>query len=437
MSASQLSIAPRPLEQIFESTDPLVAARDAEHAQIAARAHIERSALRESVPGAPPRVGLELEFHLVDLAVPARRPGWRDVQAVTAQLPPMPSGSAVTVEPGGQLELSTPPAGGVAEAVADLAADRAVLRDALAAAGYGAAPVGTDPARRPARINPAGRYAAMESHFAALGCAEPGRAMMTATAALQVNLDAGPRAGWATRLGGIRDLGPVLVAASACSPLLGARESGWASMRQQTWLGIDPRRSGVVPGADPCAAWASYALEAPVMLLRDPQRPERVRPVGTRVPFGAWVSGAHPFDRRPTLADLDYHLTTLFPPVRPRGYVEIRYLDAVPDRWWPALAGLTVTLVDDPVAADLARELCEPLRGEWVRAAREGLRDPRVRAAATGCADIAARRCPEPLRADVEAYAELIARGRCPGDELRERAAAEDPSTVLEEEARA
>ena len=48
------------------------------------------------------------------------------------------------------------------------------------------------------------------------------------------------------------------------------------------------------------------------------------------------------------MADLDYHLTTLFPPVRPRGYVEIRCLDALPDRWWPALAALTATLVDDP-----------------------------------------------------------------------------------------
>ncbi|HET6878310.1 MAG TPA: ergothioneine biosynthesis glutamate--cysteine ligase EgtA [Jatrophihabitans sp.] len=435
MTASQQSIAT--LDEIGGGADPLAAARDAESAQIAAREHVERSALHDTGDGRPAQVGLELEFHLVDLAAPDRRPGWAEVQALVGQLPAMPSGSTVTIEPGGQLELSTPPAVGVAAAVAALRADRTVLRRALAGVGYGTAALGTDPARPPARINPAGRYAAMEKHFAALGCAEPGRAMMTATAALQVNLDAGPRGGWAHRLDGIRDLGPVLVAASACSPLLGARESGWASMRQQSWLGIDPRRSGVVAGADPCAAWASYALDAPVMLLRDPRRPGGVTAVTARVPFGAWVSGAHPFDRPPSLADLDYHLTTLFPPVRPRGYVEIRYLDAVPDRWWPALAALTVTLVDDPVAADRARELCEPLRGEWVRAARDGLRDPEIRAAAAGCADVAARRCPQPLRPEVDALAELIARGRCPGDEVRERAAAAAPSTVLEEEARA
>ena len=64
------------------------------------------------------------------------------------------------------------------------------------------------------------------------------------------------------------------------------------------------------------------------------------------------------------MADLDYHLTTLFPPVRPRGYVEIRCLDALPDRWWPAIAAITATLLDDPVAADVAAEPCAPVADE-------------------------------------------------------------------------
>ena len=83
-------------------------------------------------------------------------------------------------------------------------------------------------------------------HFAALGCAAPGTAMMCATAALQVNLDAGPAARWAQRLGRIRALGPVLVALSACSPYLAGETSGWRSMRQQAWHGIDHARSDPV-----------------------------------------------------------------------------------------------------------------------------------------------------------------------------------------------
>jgi glutamate--cysteine ligase len=189
-----------------------------------------------------------------------------------------------------------------------------------------------------------------------------------------------------------------------------------------------------VAGREPGAAWASYALNAPVMLVRDG---DRTTPVTQRVPFRAWLRGASPIDRRPTLADLDYHLTTLFPPIRPRGYIEIRCLDALPDRWWPALAALTVTLIDDPETADRAAELCEPVRDSWQVAARDGLADPTLRAAVQGCVEVAARRCPAPLKADVEAYAELILGGRTPGDEVRARAASAGPLAVLEEEARA
>ena len=400
----------------------------------AAREHIMAAALHESPGG---RVGLELEFHLVELRRPSRRPSWVEVQELVAHLPAMPCGSRITLEPGGQLELSTPPQDDLVAAVTSLRADRAVLHAALAQAGYGAAPLGADPARPVRRINPAGRYVAMEEHFTALGCAEPGKAMMSATAALQVNLDAGPAANWPQRLELIRDLGPVLVAASATSAYLGGRSSGWRSMRQQAWHGIDHSRSDPVSaGGDPRAAWAAYALNAPVMLVRDGAA---VTPVTERVPFRAWLRGAAAVPRRPTIADLDYHLTTLVPPIRPRGYLEIRCLDALPDRWWPALAAFTVTLVDDELAADRAGEICAPVRGalpsSWSVAARDGLSDRALRTAVQGCAEIAASRCPPELRAEVESLAELAARGATPGDELRARAAHDGPLAVLEAEA--
>jgi glutamate--cysteine ligase len=318
--------------------------------------------------------------------------------------------------------------------VAALQADRKVVTAALADAGFGTAPLGTDPAREPRRINPASRYAAMERHFTALRCARAGRAMMTATAALQINLDAGAATGWAARLAQLRRLGPVLVALSACSPLLAGHRSGWRSMRQETWYGIDARRGRATSGSDPAAAWASYALDAPVMLVRNGTR---CRPVTERVPMTGWLDGSAPIDRRPVAGDLDYHLTTLFPPIRLRGYIELRCLDAVPDRWWPALAAIAVTVVEDEHAAEQAAQLCEPVRDRWLTAARDGLADARVRAAALGCAEIAARYCPVELRADVERYADLIAAGRTPGDDIRRRADQTSPLAVLEEQAHA
>jgi glutamate--cysteine ligase len=398
------------------------------------RAHIAAHALKPSVIG---DVGLELEYHVVDRRRPGNRLAWDELTALVAQLPQLPEDSRVTVEPGGQLELSTPPRRGVVAAITALQRDERALTDAVASAGLGLAPIGTDLARPVQRVNPAGRYVAMERHFDALGYGPSGRAMMASTAALQVNVNAGPEHAWPDRLNRIHRLGPVLVALSACSPLLAGRSSGWHSMRQQAWLGIDEARCRPLPAArNPVDAWVSYAMSAPVMLVRDPQA-GTAEPVLHRAAFSEWAGGSARLGRAPTIDDLDYHLSTLFPPVRPRGYLEIRCLDAVPKRWWPALAALTVTLIDDELAADRAAELCEPVADAWSSAASDGLRNPAVLAAARGCADLAAQRCPVDLRPEVEAYAEMVARGRTPGDHLRERAAASSPLAVLEEETHA
>lgn len=390
-------------------------------------ATVASAALRDGPVGA---VGLELEAHLVDLDRPAARVPWGRVCRAVASVPPLPGGSRLTCEPGGQVELSGPPLPGVAAAVAALRADRAVLAAALAADRLGLAPVGHDPLRPPQRVNPAARYAAMERHFAAVGCAPAGTAMMTSTASLQVNLEAGPAAGWGDRVALAHQLGPVLVAVSACSPLAGGRPTGWRSTRQQVWGDLDQARCGpLLRGDDPAAEWAAYALAAPVMLVRDGDGAE---PVRGRVAFSDWVTGEVPLgDRRPSAADLDYHLTTLFPPVRPRGWLEIRYLDAAPEPWWPALAAVTTVLLDDPVAAGRAAAATAPTAGAWDRAAREGLADPGLHAAARACLAAALDAVPAVLRAEVEALAELVDRGADPGGALLDARLAGGPAAAL------
>ncbi len=207
-------------------------------------------------------------------------------------------------------------------------------------------------------------------------------------------------------------------------------------MRQQAWHGLDQARCGVVPfrTGEPTEAWAAYALAAPVMLMSEA---DRLRAVTKQVSFQEWLADPSQLGRQATQEDLDYHLTTLFPPVRPRGYLEIRCLDSLPDRWWPALAALTVTLVDDPDAADAAAELCESITGQWEDAARLGPEAPGLRKALVGCAEVAARHCVAELRSEVESFAELVASGRTPAGELRDRMERHGPLHVLEEEARA
>jgi glutamate--cysteine ligase len=199
--------------------------------------------------------------------------------------------------------------------------------------------------------------------------------------------------------------------------MLAARETGWHSSRQHVWGEVDQSRCGPLLGRDPPAAeWAEYALAAPVMLVRN--RAGGIAPVRGRTSFAEWVTGGGPGGRRPTSADLDYHLTTLFPPVRLRGFLEIRYLDAAPEPWWPALAAVTATLLDVPAAADAAAAATEPVAGAWDRAARRGLADPALHAAAVACLEAAVRHAPAGLDREVTALAERVVQGCSPGDEL-------------------
>lgn len=388
----------------------------------AAYAHVAATALTDQDRGL---VGLELESHLVDLVDPAARVSWdRATDAVTA-LPAMPGASSVTLEPGGQLELSGPPAGDVAVAVQALREDVDAVSRALAPLSLGVARLGIDPARPARRVNPGPRYAAMERHFDATGRGAPGRAMMCSTASLQVNLDAGARHLWNARVARAHLIGPVLVAVSACSPLVEGRRTGWRSNRQRVWGELDQTRCGPLGSThEPAHEWADYALCAPVMLVRDPAGSlARAEPVLERVPFRAWAAGDVELGgRRPVPADLDYHLTTLFPPTRLRGFLEVRCLDAAPEPWWPALAAVVALLMDDATAADLATEACEPVAGRWHEAARDGLGDEALAAAAKRCLQAAADAAPPSLVDDVGALADLVSTGRCPGDLMERRA---------------
>ena len=198
----------------------------------AAYAQCRDAALAESAIGA---IGLEIESHLVDLDHVADPVPWKRVEAIAAVVGRVAPGSAVTVEPGGQIELSGPPEAGVGPAVARLRYEGTGARLALAERRLGLAYAGADPARPSRRVNPRPRYRAMEQHFAATGRAAAGRVMMNSTAALQVNLQAGPRGEWPARVARAYRLGPTLVAIAASSPWLHGRDTGWKSVRQRAW----------------------------------------------------------------------------------------------------------------------------------------------------------------------------------------------------------
>jgi glutamate--cysteine ligase len=373
----------------------------------------------------------------------AERVPWDRVDPMLGVVRAATGTSSVTLEPGAQLELSGRPATDIVTTVTELRADGERAREALAGLRLGVASAGADPLRPSRRVNPRPRYRAMERHFAATGRAAPGAVMMNSTAAIQVNLQAGPRCGWPERVARAHRLGPTLVAISASSPWLHGRDSGWKSARQRAWAGLDDRACGPVPGCvapspglddalDPAAAWARYALDAPVSFVQ--VHDDDALAVCASVPFRQWVGGTVRLGgRAPTAADLDVHMTTLFPPVRLRGYLELRYLDMTDSRWWPAIAAVATTLMDDPVAADLATEATERTAELWTEAARDGLGHAPLADSARRCLDIAASRVPVELVPAVSDLAELVESGRCPGDLLAERITEIGPQAAFEE----
>ncbi|MFJ6572430.1 ergothioneine biosynthesis glutamate--cysteine ligase EgtA [Streptomyces sp. NPDC091292] len=387
--------------------------------------------------GPPRTVGVELEWLVHtprathDPVPPAR------LEAAYAALRDLPLSSALTVEPGGQLELSSAPAASLLECVSAVSADLAAVRGLLRSRNLVLTGLGTDPWRPPSRLLRERRYDAMETYLDRTGPA--GRRMMCSSASVQVCLDAGYEEpgplglGHRWRLSHL--LGPVLVAAFANSPLCDGHPTGWRSTRQALWAGIDPGRSAAPPlDAEPRSAWARHVLDAPVMCVRTDDGPWLI-PEG--LSFRDWIRGGAP--RPPTRDDLDYHVSTLFPPVRPRGHLELRMIDAQPgdDGWIVPLAVVTA-LFDDAQAAETAyrcvKSLAEragplpaPCNELWLTAAQLALTDPELRDAAVTCFTAALEALPrigagQEVRDAVAAYTErYVARGRCPADDLIER----------------
>jgi glutamate--cysteine ligase len=377
----------------------------------------------------PPRlVGVELEWLVHPAAAPAAP---IDAALLRAALGPhappsldprsparpLPGGSTVTVEPGGQVELASPPLAPPGRLVRTVAADVEALHGRLAAHGLAVASRAADPLRPPRRVLDLPRYRAMERRFDRFGPA--GRSGMCSTAAVQVCLDAGEGTAVAARWAALHALGPVLLAAFANSPMLHGRRTGWKSSRMACWLTLDPRRTAPpsVSVDDPAEAWARRVVDTELLCVRR-DGPQWDAPPG--VTFADWVAGA--LRPPPTTEDLDYHISTLFPPVRPHRHLEVRYVDAQQGRHWALPVAVLAALLSDPEVTRRAHEASAPAAGRWVSAARHGLADRVLQRAAVAVFELAVAALPalEPpswLANDLAVTLERrVRRGLCPAD---------------------
>ncbi|MGH8901421.1 MAG: glutamate-cysteine ligase family protein [Egibacteraceae bacterium] len=380
------------------------------------------------------KVGVEAEAFPIRIDAAQHPVGRLGIDAVQAALDGIDlAPGKLTVEPGAQVEYATAVHATAADAVRALESAARALGRALSSHDVLLAAAGLDvwhPASSVPQQLGDPRYPAMAAYFARRG--PQGHVMMCHTCSLQVNLDLGPPSVATERWLVANLAAPLVTATFACSPVPGA-----VCGRALEWLALDPTRTGLprllVAGVeDPVAHVVDLALRADVLLLRTPD--------GGAVPgvpgwtFGDWLREGHPEHGRPTVSDLAYHLTTLFPEVRARGFLEIRGADALPARWRSVpITLLTGLLYDDRARAEVwgvleryRRRLPTLLR----RAASVGVGDPELCALAVETWSLAlagARRLPDGYVRIIdlirtEAFLDRFTlRGRCPSDELRER----------------
>jgi glutamate--cysteine ligase len=379
-----------------------------------------------------------------ELAASDDRIGPRNSQPLGPVEYPVDSGGRLTFEPGAQVEHSTAVYDSVATACSDVKDIVGRLRGAFGRHDVVLAALGVDVWHDvetvPQQLR-AGRYTAQAAYYRQRG--HWGAVMMRHTASLQINLDLGPEGVWQERWLIANLVSPLMTASFASSPGLGA-----VCSRARAWQELDPTRSGfprlLVEGSgdDPRGEWGQAALEADVMLYRVDG--DHFEPGCPGCSFEKWVRHGHPRWGWPTADDLDYHLTTLFFEVRPRGFLELRAGEALPDRWRVVPVALTSALLYHDAARTAALDLLGDHRAElpeiWRRAAIDGVRDPELRDLACKLWRIGldgARALPSGYVgnediATVEAYLErYTARGRMPTDEVLELLA-DDPARALE-----
>jgi glutamate--cysteine ligase len=379
--------------------------------------HIRSTIFTSSIEG---RVGAETEWFPVYEDDPNANVPLDLLKNLVNFPEPLPCGGALSFEPGGQLEVSSIPGQSVAATCTALAADLACVRNKLSPHGIKLIGVGLDPLRDGLRVLDLPRYEAMEAYFDE-GWPE-GRAMMRATASVHINLDVAGIADGAERWRLVHALGPTLCAVFSNSAIARGNPTGWKSSRLALWQALDPSRTlPTPPVGDPVDVWCRYALEARVMFIRTAGGAEHVR---FPLTFGQWVEQGHELGY-PDLDDLVVHLTTLFPPIRPKGWLELRMVDALPDPWWRVPITIA-SMVYDAKAVRIIDELVEPTADLWEVAARQGMENELLAQTAQAVFN-AALDAMDRLDVDeetasvVEAFnRKFVQKGRSPADEQLE-----------------
>ena len=367
-----------------QAPSPLVGSRDDLVAWIAAG----------SKPAEQWRIGTEHEkflFH-VDTLKPVPYAGARGVRALMQSLidqfgwlpimegeniialrrPEGEPGGTVSLEPGGQFELSGNPLESVHEVAAETHAHLRQCLQAGSPLGIGFLGVGFSPSwtlEETPRM-PKQRYGVMTRYMPKVG--SRGLDMMYRTCTIQVNLDFADEADMVQKFRVSLALQPIATAIFACSPFTEGKPNGYLSMRSEVWRDTDRHRTGMLPFVfEPGMGferYADYALKVPMYFVYRDGR--YIDTAGAS--FRDFLAGklAQLPGERPTLDDWSDHLTTLFPEVRMKRFLEMRGADGGRWRRICALPAFWTGLLYDRTSLDAAWDLVKDLSVEerqWLR----------------------------------------------------------------------
>jgi glutamate--cysteine ligase len=282
-------------------------------------------------------------------------------------------GGAITLEPGGQFELSGAPVATVHRTCSELMAHLAQLREVAAPLGVGFLGLGMTPVWRRSDVPmmPKGRYRIMTDYMPKVG--KLGLDMMYRTCTVQANLDFSSEADMVKKLRVSLALQPVATALFANSPFTEGKPNGFLSFRSEIWRDTDADRAGMLPWAfEPGMGyerWADYALDVPMYFVK---RGGRYIDVAGRS-FRDLMAGklAELPGERASVADWANHLSTIFPEVRLKRYLEMRGADAGPWGRLPSLTALWVGLLYDNDSLGAAWDIVK----DWTEQERQKLRD--------------------------------------------------------------
>jgi len=282
-------------------------------------------------------------------------------------------GGAISLEPGGQFELSGAPVETVHQTASELFAHLAQVREVAKPLGIGFLGLGMTPnwSRPDVAVMPKGRYKIMTAYMPKVGTM--GLDMMYRTCTVQANLDFSSESDMVKKLRVSIALQPVATALFANSPFTEGKPNGFLSYRSRIWTDTDNQRAGMLPWAFEDGMgferWVDYALDVPMYFVKRGDTYIDVSGKSFRDFFTGKLDALP--GERPTISDWANHLSTIFPEVRLKRYLEMRGADGGPWRRLPSLTAFWVGLMYD----DDALDACWQLVKGWTADERQNLRN--------------------------------------------------------------